>query len=60
MRDSVALCARLLEEAGVALVPGEAFGDDRFVRMSYATSEALITEGVSRIARVLAPATSPR
>lgn len=51
--DSVALCARLLEEAGVALVPGEAFGDDRYVRMSYATSEAVIEEGVKRIARVL-------
>lgn len=52
-RDSVSLCARLLEESGVALVPGEAFGDDRYVRMSYATSEAAIEEGVSRIARVL-------
>ncbi|HEX6588266.1 MAG TPA: pyridoxal phosphate-dependent aminotransferase [Longimicrobiales bacterium] len=51
--DSVTLCARLLEESGVALVPGEAFGDDRYVRMSYATSEAVITEGIQRIARVL-------
>ncbi|HUF13461.1 MAG TPA: pyridoxal phosphate-dependent aminotransferase [Longimicrobiales bacterium] len=50
---SVALCARLLDEAGVALVPGEAFGDDRYVRMSYATSEAMIEEGIGRIARVL-------
>ena len=56
MRDSVALCARLLEETGVALVPGEAFGDDRYVRMSYATSESVITEGVTRIARMFAPA----
>jgi aspartate aminotransferase len=56
MRDSVALCARLLEETGVALVPGEAFGDDRYARMSYATSEAVITEGITRMARFLAPA----
>jgi len=53
MRDSVALCARLLDDAGVALVPGEAFGDDRYVRMSYATSEAAIEDGIGRIARVL-------
>ena len=59
MRDSVTLCARLLEETGVALVPGEAFGDDRYVRMSYATSESVITEGITRVARMLAPATSP-
>lgn len=52
--DSVALCAWLLEDAGVALVPGAAFGDDSYVRMSYATSEALIEEGVRRIADALA------
>ena len=56
MRDSVALCARLLEDTGVALVPGVAFGDDRYVRMSYATSESVITEGITRIARALVPA----
>ena len=56
--DSVALCARLLEESGVALVPGEAFGDDRYVRMSYATSEAVIEDGINRIARVLVPLTA--
>ena len=60
MRNSVALCARLLEETGVALVPGEAFGDDRYVRMSYATSESVITEGITRMARLLAPAGSAR
>ena len=51
--DSVALCARLLSDAGVALVPGEAFGDDRYVRMSYATSPGVIEEGIGRIARAL-------
>jgi len=51
--DSVALCARILEDAGVALVPGAAFGDDRYVRMSYATSEERIEEGVRRIAGAL-------
>ena len=43
------LCSWLLEEAGVALVPGEAFGDPRFVRLSYATSDALIEQAVDRM-----------
>ncbi|NIU76329.1 MAG: aspartate transaminase, partial [Gammaproteobacteria bacterium] len=36
--DSSAWCTRMLEETGVAMVPGVAFGDDRFVRLSFATS----------------------
>lgn len=39
----------LLEEAKVALVPGEAFGDDSYVRLSYATSMDEIKKGVDRI-----------
>jgi aspartate aminotransferase len=33
----------------VAVVPGSAFGAPGFVRLSYATSRALISEGVARI-----------
>ncbi|HEX7049682.1 MAG TPA: pyridoxal phosphate-dependent aminotransferase [Longimicrobiales bacterium] len=51
--DSVALCRHILETAGVALVPGAAFGDDRFIRLSFAASEEAIEEGVRRIAAVL-------
>ena len=40
----------LLEEKRVAVVPALAFGDDRFVRLSYATSRANIVEGMRRIA----------
>ncbi len=47
------LCARILEEAGVALVPGEAFGDARFARMSTASSDEEIEAGVRRMAAVL-------
>ncbi|RJX18127.1 MAG: pyridoxal phosphate-dependent aminotransferase [Ammonifex sp.] len=47
------LAALLLEEAKVAVVPGAAFGDDRFVRISYATSFENIKEGLNRIATVL-------
>jgi aspartate/methionine/tyrosine aminotransferase len=32
-------CERLMEEHGIALVPGAAFGDDRWVRLSYAVSD---------------------
>ncbi len=46
--DSLALCERLLEEAGIALVPGSAFGREGHVRMSYSTSESRISEGVRR------------
>ena len=46
-------CTWLLEEAGVALVPGTAFGDDRYVRMSFATSDEVLEEGVRRMARAV-------
>ena len=50
---SVALATYLLEEAGVAVVPGVAFGDDRHVRISFAASREQIEEGLERIARAL-------
>lgn len=40
---------RLLSKANVALVPGIAFGDDRTVRLSYATSLDIIKNGLDRI-----------
>ncbi len=43
------LCMYLLNEANVALVPGEAFGSPECIRISYATSKELITEAVRRI-----------
>lgn len=39
----------LLEEALVALVTGEAFGDPNCIRISYATSEDILTKAMSRI-----------
>ena len=53
--DSTAFCNRILEETGVALVPGVAFGDDRYVRMSYAMSDSLIEDAVKRLAGALTP-----
>jgi len=43
------LALYLLEEAKVALVPGEAFGDDFYIRLSYATSIDEIKKGINRI-----------
>ncbi|MEI6034710.1 MAG: pyridoxal phosphate-dependent aminotransferase [Verrucomicrobiae bacterium] len=40
---------RLLAKANVAIVPGIAFGDDRTVRLSYATSLDIIKSGLDRI-----------
>ncbi len=43
------LALYLLEKANVALVHGEAFGDDNYLRLSYATSIDEIKKGVNRI-----------
>jgi aspartate aminotransferase len=51
--DSIAFCGRLLDEVGVAAVPGSAFGDDRYIRLSFAASEEALTEGIRRIARAM-------
>lgn len=51
--DADALAAYLLEETGVALVPGSGFGMPEYVRLSYATSEDNIREGLSRVAKAL-------
>ena len=47
--SSMVFSQRLLEEARVAVVPGIAFGDDRFIRFSFATSKEQIAKGLDRI-----------
>ncbi len=47
--DSMPFATRLLDEALVAVIPGESFGWDEFVRLSFATSIEQIEKGVSRI-----------
>ncbi|MGH7279684.1 MAG: pyridoxal phosphate-dependent aminotransferase [Candidatus Rokuibacteriota bacterium] len=49
LRGSVDVTAFLLEHAQVAVVPGVDFGSDAHVRLSYATSAALIHEGLARM-----------
>jgi len=46
--------ARLLSQAHVAVVPGEAFGTDRHVRLSYATSMHELERGLDRIHKFIA------
>jgi aspartate aminotransferase len=53
LANSFDFCAELLEKAYVAVVPGAAFGDDRFIRISYATSLDKIEEGMNRMEKFL-------
>ena len=49
MRTSLELSERLLAEAHVAVVPGEAFGVDRHIRISYAASMQNLKRGLDRV-----------
>jgi aspartate aminotransferase len=49
IQNTLQLAERLLAEANVAVVPGEAFGTDRHVRISYATSVKELERGLDRI-----------
>ena len=54
--DSNSLALHILDEAGVALVPGKDFGHDqpdRWLRLSYATSMENLREAVARIRQLL-------
>ena len=54
IEDDLALCQYLIEAARVAVVPGSAFFAPGFVRLSYATAQANIEEGLARMAVALA------
>lgn len=47
------LCIYLLKEANVALVPGSAFGNNDCIRISYATSNDILIEALTRIAKAI-------
>ncbi|WP_349259886.1 pyridoxal phosphate-dependent aminotransferase [Jatrophihabitans sp.] len=51
---SAELAGIILDEAEVAVVPGEAFGTPGYVRMSYALGDDDLAEGVGRIAKLVA------
>ncbi|MBE0491005.1 MAG: pyridoxal phosphate-dependent aminotransferase [Sulfurospirillum sp.] len=48
--SSVEFCKKLLEQKGVALVPGAGFGTEGYFRFSFATDEISIIDGINRIA----------
>lgn len=49
VKSSLDFADMLLDDQKVAVVPGCAFGDDNYIRLSYATSSDNINEGLSRI-----------
>ena len=53
MKDDLEFSEYLLENAGVAVVPGTAFGAKGYIRISYATSMVALEEAISRIKKVL-------
>ncbi len=53
IRNSNGLGYYLLREAGVAVVPGDSFGADDYIRLSYATSMANLEKGLDRIRQAL-------
>ena len=54
LKTSLDVTSFLLEEARVAVVPGKDFGSDAHIRMSYATSDALISDGLARMGAAIA------
>lgn len=53
LQSAMDVCAFFLEEAGVAVVPGEAFGSSQHLRISYATSLDVLKEAVTKIDRAV-------
>ncbi|MFE7189004.1 pyridoxal phosphate-dependent aminotransferase [Kitasatospora sp. NPDC057541] len=55
-QTSAELASLILDEAEVAVVPGEAFGTPGYLRLSYALGDADLAEGVERVQKLLAEA----
>jgi aspartate aminotransferase len=49
INGSMVFCQKLLEDAYVAVIPGVAFGDDRYIRLSFATGMDHIKRGLDRL-----------
>ena len=56
VRSSEDVAQVAIDQAKVAVVPGEAFGAPGYLRMSYALGDDDIAEGVSRLAKLFATA----
>lgn len=59
LKDSMDVASYLLEEARIAVVPGEPFGAPENIRLSYATSENSIIEGIRRMGEALSKLQKP-
>jgi len=55
VNDDIELAEHLLDEAGVALVPGSAFGAPGYVRISFATSMEILNDALTRLTNALTP-----
>jgi aspartate aminotransferase len=53
IRSASDYCEQLINREGVALVPGDAFGDPRWVRLSYAASEEELQRALERVIRFM-------
>jgi aspartate aminotransferase len=53
MANDVDLAEKLLIDAGVALVPGSAFGADGYLRLSFATSKENLGNALARMEKLL-------
>jgi aspartate/methionine/tyrosine aminotransferase len=60
IRNSYGLAYYLLKEARVAIVPGDSFGADSYIRLSYATSMENLEKGMDRITEAMAKLKTPR
>ncbi len=56
MADDTAFAEQLLEQTGVAVVPGSGFGAPGHIRLSFATDLAQLQDAAARLARFLRPA----
>ncbi|MFW6065428.1 MAG: aminotransferase class I/II-fold pyridoxal phosphate-dependent enzyme, partial [Planctomycetota bacterium] len=53
VKDSLSFAKAALEQVNVALIPGSAFGEDRCVRLTFATGMEQINEGLNRLEKLL-------
>jgi aspartate aminotransferase len=53
MADSTEMCTALLEQVGIAAVPGAAFGNDACLRFSYALDEASLEQGLRAAGKII-------
>lgn len=49
--DGAAIAKQMLDDIKVAVIPGDGFGTPEYIRLSFATSEAKIKDGISRIGK---------